>query len=122
MIVGALAAAITTGALILGNPGGDGTPRRAIPGLYVPAAKAQTVLNNAAQAALRRPFTAPRPDQWIYIATRYRHLDKPGPGDVQSARTAVFWGWLWMPFARGDRLIRPHSHHAVGARRRAAGP
>ncbi|TMR23396.1 hypothetical protein ETD86_07940 [Nonomuraea turkmeniaca] len=88
----ALAAAITAGALVMGNPDGDDgndAPRHLVPGLSIPAANAQTVLHSAAQAALHRKFTAPRPDQWVYIETRVQGVGKPAPGEVQTPRTPL---------------------------------
>jgi hypothetical protein len=76
-----VAAGGVAGALVLGVvvATGDDGPRR-------PAAtqltETQYVLNVAATSALRQPFTAPRPGQWIYTETRYRRSGNPGAGQV----------------------------------------
>ncbi|MFC5746870.1 CU044_5270 family protein [Actinomadura rugatobispora] len=68
--VAALAAAIATGVTVLQSWGGD---RAVVPGVPpAPAASAAEALDRAATAAERRPFTTPRPDQWVY--TRYKNV------------------------------------------------
>jgi hypothetical protein len=75
---GALALAIAIGLAVaqnLGGTGSDGRPRSVVPGLPgVPVASAE-VLERAAAAAERKPFTPPRDDQWIYIADRITWSD-----------------------------------------------
>jgi hypothetical protein len=88
--VGGLAVAIATGATVvqsLGGTDGNGRPRQVVPGLPAgPVANAQEALHKAADAAQHRSFTPPRPDQWAYVETKHRRLDKPGDGEVQTPR------------------------------------
>lgn len=42
-----------------------------------PVANAEQALGRAAFEAQRRPFTAPRPDQWVYVQTEYRRVGDP---------------------------------------------
>ncbi|TMR99463.1 CU044_5270 family protein [Nonomuraea basaltis] len=86
--VGVLAAVITAVALVA-DPVGVEAPRSVVPGLAVPAANAQALLGRAAQAAGNRAFTAPRPDQWVYIETRIQGVGKAAPGEVQTPRTPL---------------------------------
>jgi hypothetical protein len=69
---GALALAIAViVAANLGGTGSDGRPRSVVPGLPgVPVAAAE-VLERAADAAERKPFTPPRDDQWLYFEDRF---------------------------------------------------
>ncbi|WP_433331687.1 CU044_5270 family protein [Spirillospora sp. CA-294931] len=93
--VGGLAVTIAAGTTVAQNIGGTdehGRPRTAIPGLpAAPAANAKEALTRAAYAAERRPFTAPRPDQWVYIKTRYKDVNhkkkKYGPFTPKSPAT-----------------------------------
>jgi hypothetical protein len=64
--VGAVAAAGAAAVIVIPNLGGADP---------VPPASAQ-VLERAAVAAERRPFTAPRDDQWIYTKERGRDLPR----------------------------------------------
>lgn len=88
LAVGALAVAITAVAFVVGNPEGD-APRPIVPGLALPAANAQVLLHKAADAARDRTFTAPRPDQWIYMETRIQGVDNAAPGEVQTPETPL---------------------------------
>jgi hypothetical protein len=68
--VGASALAIGVGVTLVETLGGtdtDGRPALSVPGLAVPAANAAQALERAAVAAERKPFTAPRDDQWFYF-------------------------------------------------------
>ncbi|MFC6937969.1 hypothetical protein ACFQHO_51990 [Actinomadura yumaensis] len=86
--VGGLAVAVAGGVTVVQNLGGtdgSGRPRSGVPGLPgAPAADAQVVLAGAASAARSRPFTAPRPDQWICVETSYRRADLPAKGQVRK--------------------------------------
>ncbi|MBT2229223.1 CU044_5270 family protein [Nonomuraea sp. NEAU-A123] len=86
LAVGVLAAAITVVPLVVENVVVD-APRPIVPGLAMPAANAQVLLHKAAAAARDRPFTAPRPDQWIYMETRHQGVGNPAPGQVQTPET-----------------------------------
>jgi hypothetical protein len=88
--VGALAVTVAAGVTVAQTIGGatkSGEHRRSTPG--VSAAPVAYVLNQAADAAQARPFTAPRNDQWVYVEARYRSPGKPLPGQVQTARTPL---------------------------------
>ncbi|GAA3714723.1 hypothetical protein GCM10022224_095460 [Nonomuraea antimicrobica] len=86
--VGVLAAAISGVALVIG-PAGDEEPRSVVPGLALPAANAQALLGRAAEVAGNRAFTAPRPDQWIYIERRVQGVPQPTQGEVQTPGTPL---------------------------------
>lgn len=86
--IGMLAAAISAIALVL-HPAGVEAPRSIVPGMAVPAANAQALLGRAAEAAGNRAFTAPRPDQWVYIETRVQGVGNAAPGEVQTPRTPL---------------------------------
>ncbi|MFI0446822.1 CU044_5270 family protein [Actinomadura sp. 6N118] len=97
--VGGLAVAIAAGTTVVQNMGGtdeQGRPRAPIPGIPAgPAANAQEVLNRAAIAARHRPFVAPRPDQWVFVETRYQrlaHQEKSG---------------VWTPKSRPKTTVEP---------------
>ncbi|TDD95457.1 CU044_5270 family protein [Actinomadura rubrisoli] len=92
--VGGLAVAVAAGVTVVQGAGGvdkDGKPRPVVPGLPAGGgvANAQEVLTKAADAAQARPFTAPRPGQWIYTETRYRRSPMPGPGKVIKPGTPL---------------------------------
>ncbi|MDN3352245.1 CU044_5270 family protein [Actinomadura sp. DC4] len=74
--VGAMAAAIAAGVTVVRTTGGtDGTgrPRSVLPGIPAgPVANAAEALDRAAAAADARPFTPPRPGQWVYRELRVR--------------------------------------------------
>ncbi|MFC4117027.1 CU044_5270 family protein [Nonomuraea zeae] len=86
--IGMLAAVISAIALVL-DPAEVEAPRSIMPGMGVPAANAQAVLGRAAEVAGDRAFTAPRPDQWVYIETRVRGVGKAARGEVQTPRTPL---------------------------------
>ncbi|MEU4223543.1 CU044_5270 family protein [Nonomuraea sp. NPDC026600] len=88
LAVGALAVAITVVAVVAENVGVD-APRPIVPGLALPAANAQVLLHKAAAAVRDRPFTAPRPDQWIYMETRYQGVGNAAPGKAQTPETPL---------------------------------
>ncbi|WP_433510791.1 CU044_5270 family protein [Nonomuraea sp. CA-143628] len=88
LAAGALAVVITAVASVVGIPGGD-TPRPIVPGLALPAANAQVLLHKAAAVARDRPFTAPRPNQWVYIETRIQGPGNAAPGEVQTPKTPM---------------------------------
>ncbi|MEV5707403.1 CU044_5270 family protein [Actinoallomurus sp. NPDC052274] len=101
-MVGALAAAIAAGVTVVQNSGGtdkDGRPRSMLPGIPAgPVANAAEALDRAAAAADSRPFTPPRPDQWIYIELRIRTTAKEsGVATGGPYRTIVRRSW-----ERGD--------------------
>ncbi|MEU8119071.1 CU044_5270 family protein [Spirillospora sp. NPDC049024] len=64
----------------------------------VAATETQQVLNVAATFALKQPFTAPRPGQWVYTETRYRRSGVPGRGQVvkpgSPLKTQVDRNWV----------------------------
>lgn len=86
--VGGLAVAVAGGVTVVQNAGGtdgSGRTRSAVPGLPgAPAADAQVVLAGAASAVRSRPFTAPRPSQWVYVETSYRRAGVPAKGQVRT--------------------------------------
>ncbi|MEV0234633.1 CU044_5270 family protein [Nonomuraea sp. NPDC050786] len=86
--IGMLAAVLSAVALVV-DPTAVEAPRSIVPGMALPAANAQALLGRAAEAAGRRAFTAPRPDQWVYIATRVQGVKQAAPGEVQTARTPL---------------------------------
>ncbi|GAA0233757.1 hypothetical protein GCM10009527_032780 [Actinomadura nitritigenes] len=75
---GGVAGALIAGAVVATSDGGPHHP--------APAAATQTetgqVLNVAATFALKQPYTAPRPGQWVYTETRYRRSGVPGRGQA----------------------------------------
>ncbi|WP_431904908.1 CU044_5270 family protein [Nonomuraea sp. bgisy101] len=86
--IGMLAAVISAVALVV-DPAGVEAPRPVVPGLAMPAANAQALLGRAAEAAGNRAFTAPGPDQWVYIETRFQGVRNAAPGEVQTSRTPL---------------------------------
>ncbi|MFB4296918.1 CU044_5270 family protein [Actinomadura sp. NTSP31] len=93
--VGVLAAAVAVGVTVVqsGGTDGHGRPRPVLPGIPAgPVANASEALERAAQAAERRPFTPPRPDQWVYVESRVRRGDTPN-GPVSKGRTLVTRDW-----------------------------
>ncbi|MER6942756.1 CU044_5270 family protein [Nonomuraea sp. NPDC000554] len=58
------------------------------PGLTIPAANAQAVLNKAAGVAQGREFVAPRADQWIYLEVRGQY-QRPGDGETVTPQTPL---------------------------------
>ncbi|WP_165503145.1 CU044_5270 family protein, partial [Actinomadura fibrosa] len=96
--VGVLAAAIATGVTVVQSSGGTdehGRPRPVVPGVPAgPVANASEALERAAHTAETRPFTPPRPDQWIFVESRMRTGKKPnGSRYKDPARTAVVRRW-----------------------------
>ncbi|MEV5750842.1 CU044_5270 family protein [Actinoallomurus sp. NPDC052308] len=88
--VGALAVTIAAGVTVAGyvdGPAHSGEHRPSTPG--VSAAPVAYVLDQAADAAQARPFTAPRNDQWVYVEVRYQSPGKPINGQVQTAGTPL---------------------------------
>ncbi|SDM64203.1 CU044_5270 family protein [Nonomuraea jiangxiensis] len=86
--IGLLAALISAVALVA-NPGGVEAPHSIVPGIAVPVANAQALLGRAAAAAGNRAFTAPRPDQWVYIETRLQGVPKATTDEVQTPDTPL---------------------------------
>ncbi|TDD82166.1 hypothetical protein E1293_17105 [Actinomadura darangshiensis] len=97
--VGALAAAVAIGVTVVQTGGGTdehGRPRPVVPGIPTgPVADASQALERAALAAEARPFTPPRPDQWIYVESQSRKSrGKPnGALSKNPHDTAVFRNW-----------------------------
>ncbi|OLT29811.1 hypothetical protein BJF79_40340 [Actinomadura sp. CNU-125] len=96
--VGALATAAVVGVTVLQSAGGvdeNGRPTAVVPGVpAAPVAFASELLERAAKSAEARPFTPPRPDQWIYTEHRVRRGDTPnGPlsDDPADTRTSRSW-------------------------------
>ncbi|MEV5703557.1 CU044_5270 family protein [Actinoallomurus sp. NPDC052274] len=87
--VGALAVTIAAGVTVatMGGASKTGEHRPSTPG--VSAAPVAYVLDQAADAAQARPFTAPRNDQWVYVEVRYQSPGKPINGQVQTAGTPL---------------------------------
>ncbi|MFC4048978.1 CU044_5270 family protein [Actinomadura syzygii] len=81
VVAGGLAVAIAGGTTVAQNLGGADENGRRNPGvpafLAGPVANAEQALGRAAFEARRRPFTAPRPDQWAYVQTEYRRVGNP---------------------------------------------
>lgn len=94
--VGVLAAAIAAGVTVVQGSGGTdehGRPRSVVPGVPAgPVANASEALERAARAAESRPFTPPRPDQWIFTEFRGRKGATPNgplsrdPGKIRVTR------------------------------------
>ncbi|MFB9830872.1 CU044_5270 family protein [Actinoallomurus acaciae] len=96
--VGALAVTIAAGVTVAQNLGGvedNGHRRTVLPGLPAdPVANAAQALDRAAAAADSRPFTPPRPDQWIYTEIRLRTTVKESGGVTGGPyRTIVMRAW-----------------------------
>lgn len=72
---GGVAGALIAGTVVATN---DGGPRHSA----APGTETRYVLNVAATSALRQPFTAPRPGQWVYTETRYQRSAIPGRGMI----------------------------------------
>ena len=97
--VSAAAAAVAVGALAVVENAGPVTPDGQVgpvaPGL--PAAEpanAAEALGYAAEAAAKRPFTMPRPDQWFYLEMRVTSGRGPGglvTGGPYETETMRFW-------------------------------
>jgi hypothetical protein len=68
----------------LGGTSTDGRPALSVPGFAVPAANAAQALERAAVVAERKPFTAPRDDQWFYFEDRH---SIPLDADVRPSQT-----------------------------------
>jgi hypothetical protein len=115
--VGALSLAIAGGVAVvqnLGGTGSDGRPRSVVPGLpAVPVASAE-ILERAARAAQSRPFTAPRDDQWIYVADRF--TDHDGKTTIQRSWHRADGGGV--AFDRGDGQLHVESTHWPAGRKR----
>ncbi|QKG22473.1 CU044_5270 family protein [Actinomadura verrucosospora] len=73
---GGVAGALIAGAVVA-TGGGNG--HRPAPSA-APTTETERVLNVAATSALKQPFTAPRPGQWVYTETVYRRSGVPGKG------------------------------------------
>ncbi|WP_433467789.1 CU044_5270 family protein [Spirillospora sp. CA-128828] len=92
-VVGALAAAVAVGVTVVQTGGGTdehGRPRPVVPGVPAgPVANASQALERAARAAETRPFTPPRPDQWIYVEKRMRTGPHPNGSLSTDPRDTV---------------------------------
>jgi hypothetical protein len=64
--VGAVTVAVAAGVIAVENLGGSGPP---------PAVASAQVLERAASAAAKQPFTAPRDDQWVFTEDRITWQD-----------------------------------------------
>ena len=94
-VAGGLAAAAVTGITVVENIGNSG-PGHKGPGVvfHGPVANAADLGNRAAQAAQARPFTAPRPGQWIYIENRNAPPAAGEPNGPVSPNRRHTWA-LW---------------------------
>jgi hypothetical protein len=80
----------------LGGTGRDGRPTSVVPGLpAVPVASAE-VLERAAVAAEKQPFTPPRDDQWIYIEEKVSGTDYAAPETDRQWHRADGGGAAWI--------------------------
>jgi hypothetical protein len=117
---GALAVTIAVGLIVVENLGGtarDGRSHSVVPGLPgVPVASAE-VLERAAAAAEKQPFTAPRDDQWIYTEDRITGSDGSPPQTEQQWHRADGGAMAWI---EGGKL-RVQSIELPKGRRAGAG-
>ncbi|SPL88320.1 unnamed protein product [[Actinomadura] parvosata subsp. kistnae] len=88
LVLGLLAAAVWAILLAITPPAMDAAGT-VLPATIMPVSNAQVLLGRAAEAAGKRGFTGPRPDQWIYIETRRQGAGKPARGATQSARAPL---------------------------------
>jgi hypothetical protein len=89
--VAAVAAAVAG----LGVANHEASPKRSATSPALRPASAVQALTLAADAATRRPFTTPRPDQWLYLETRSTY--GTGPGGLVTGgpyRTETHRTWL----------------------------
>lgn len=124
--VPAVAAAVAVGGLVAVETAGpvtrDGQVGPGVPGL--PAAKpanAAEALGYAAAAATQRPFTTPRPDQWLYLETRTTAGKGPGgvvTGGPYETYTSRVWrrldGKQMASYKRGKLVTRPSNMATPG--------
>ncbi|WP_412516764.1 CU044_5270 family protein [Actinomadura madurae] len=80
--VAVVAAAVAVGVTVVQAGDGDGPVVR-------PVSSASQALERAALAAEERPFTPPRPDQWIYIESRTRTGPRPNGALSKDPRDTV---------------------------------
>jgi hypothetical protein len=94
-VAGGLAASAVTGITVVENIGDSGPGHRG-PGvvLHGPVADAADLGDRAAKAAQARPFTAPRPGQWIYIERRNAPPAAGEPNGPVSPNRRHTWA-LW---------------------------
>jgi hypothetical protein len=85
LAAGGVAGTLIAGAAVVVATG-DGTPHHPAPAA---ATETQQMLNVAASFALKQPFTAPRPGQWVYTETRSHDSGKPSPGQVVTPGTPL---------------------------------
>jgi hypothetical protein len=91
---GASALAVAGAVIVVQNLDG-GRSGSVVPGVPAVPVAAAEVLHRAAAAAQQKPFTAPRPDQWIYIEERFTSSD--GPRETrQTWHRASGEGMAWM--------------------------
>ncbi|GAA4630340.1 hypothetical protein GCM10023196_055310 [Actinoallomurus vinaceus] len=95
---GLVTAAAATGIAVAGNTEKRTDHRNPGPGVPLrgtPVANVVDLADRAAQAARTRPFTAPKPEQWIYIQTRSAPMADPGepngPVASRQRRTTAQW-------------------------------
>lgn len=79
-VAGALAATVAIGFTVAENTGGSEP---------VADAAVVSVLNHAATAAASRPFTAPRPDQWVYLRSKMFSFNLGGGGGPTGVPVAL---------------------------------
>jgi hypothetical protein len=96
--VGAAAVTVAAGVAVVQGAGGSGAKTHPIAsGHQVVLTAVQQVLGRASSAAQARPFTAPRPHQWIYTQTLRRFTQKPadnttqGPNAPLHTKVDKFW-------------------------------
>ncbi|WP_329519680.1 CU044_5270 family protein [Spirillospora sp. NBC_01491] len=108
--VGVLAAAVAVGVTVVqtGGTDGHGRPRPVLPGIPAgPVANASVALERAALAAEQRPFTPPRPDQWVYLESRVREGSTPnGAVSKDASKSVVTRTWK-----RADGKLAAHLEH-----------
>jgi hypothetical protein len=112
--VGALAVMIAAGATVaqnLGGTDGKGNPRPVVPGIPAgPVANAAELLGRAATAAETPPFTAPRPDQWIFIESKQRFPAIGTRVTTPRTRLVTFVEQTWWR-ADGLQIARAQEGH-----------
>jgi hypothetical protein len=112
--LGAAVLALGTTVAVLGIPGRVGGD-----GLQV--ANAAQALERAAAASAEKPFTPPRPDQWIYIEERFKGVASDRVHVMRSWRRADGHGMAWLDEA-GKLRMRPLERPEKGDRPRRPRP
>src|SRR5262245_43205810 len=94
LAVGAFAVTLAAGITVVQNLGTDSPGHSKLPGLFgAPAANAQEALERAAVAAERKPYVAPRPNQWIYTEERTTASVEGRPAGSTEPLSTVTRGW-----------------------------